>query len=220
MGLRTSSLNGDRRSELHVCVLDQFRAAGDLTGGPHLVGGVRNGASERVNFSWSQVEVLATFGEDLRNELVTRAGELLLVALRAGGTADAGLSGLTVTAQGSTGLTDAAYAASVTLTAYSNSGCTTAISPASNLVNSTATAASGVTDFGSAQYIRTGTIYLKAASGALVSPCSSAISISAGTAVQLAGAPLPQIPSTPVIWRVMLASEVPAGSARVAVSAL
>lgn len=71
----------------------------------------------------------------------------------------------------------------VTLKAYTNSTCTSE-APGS-LSYTPVSTVSGLATFSDVKYNKTGTIYLKAFSGALVSPCSSSITVSTNVASKL-----------------------------------
>jgi len=63
---------------------------------------------------------------------------------------------------------------SITLSAYTNSTCTTSIAGLSATTNPVS-ASSGLATFSGVQYSSTGTIYIKATSGSLTSACSNAV---------------------------------------------
>ena len=86
---------------------------------------------------------------------------------------------------------------SVTLLAYSDSACSTAA--AGTLSGGAAlAAASGVATFTTANYSKTGSIYLKANSGALAGVCSNLINVSAGAATKIAFLQQPSSTATSV----------------------
>ncbi len=94
-----------------------------------------------------------------------------------GATANTVWAAFSLTALDMSGATVTAFAGPVALSAFLDAGCVT--TPASGTISGTPVLATrGVALFDAVQYDNSGTIYLKASSGALSSACSSAIDVS------------------------------------------
>jgi hypothetical protein len=86
---------------------------------------------------------------------------------------------------------------SITLAAFTDSGCTVGATGTLGATTNPLSASSGVATFANVSFTKAGTIYLKAStSGGLTAACSSAISVSAGSASKLAFSTQPSATAT------------------------
>jgi hypothetical protein len=90
----------------------------------------------------------------------------------------------TVVAQDPSNNTATSYGGSITLSAFTDVGCLT--SAVGSLSGTPVTAVSGVSAYSSVAFTKSGTIYLKATSGALTTACSNAVNVVPGAVNTLA----------------------------------